>query len=76
MAQQLKNLFRQKPWIEYQGDIYRRQAKQGYCGVCGKKTNYKSAFAVEYCCSEECSREMWYDIFVKLMTDRKKKVNS
>jgi hypothetical protein len=27
---------------------------------------------VEYCCSEECSRELWYDIFLKLLTDRRK----
>jgi len=72
MAQQLKSLFRNKLWVEYQGDVYRQQHKMGYCGVCGKKTHYKSVYAVEYCCSEECSREMWYDIFLKLMTDRKR----
>jgi hypothetical protein len=72
MAQQIKNLFRNKLWFDYQGDVYRQQAKTGYCGVCGKKTNYKSVYAVEYCCSEECSKEMWYEIFVKLMTDRKR----
>jgi hypothetical protein len=72
MAQQVKNLFRVKPWFDYQGDVYRHQRKQGYCGVCGKKTNYKSVYAVEYCCSEECSRELWYDIFLKLLTDRKR----
>jgi hypothetical protein len=72
MAQQIKKLFRNKPWIEYQNDVYRQERRAGYCGVCGKKTNYKSVYAVEYCCSEECSREMWYDIFVKLLTDRKR----
>lgn len=72
MAQQVKNLFRNKLWFDYQGDVYRQQNKGGYCGVCGKKTNYKSVYAAEYCCSEECSREMWYEIFVKLMTDRKR----
>ena len=72
MAQQLKKLFRNKPWVEYQNDVYHQQPTQGYCGVCGKKTNYKSVYAVEYCCSEECSQEMWYDIFVKLLTDRKR----
>jgi hypothetical protein len=72
MAQQTKKLFRNKPFVEYQSDVYRQQDKTGYCGVCGKKTNYKSVYAVEYCCSEECSQEMWYDIFTKLLTDRKR----
>lgn len=72
MAQQTKRLFREAPSISYQGDVYNHQEKPGYCGVCGKKTNYKSAFALEYCCSEECSRDLWHDIFVKLMTDRKR----
>lgn len=72
MAQQTKNFFRNKRWVEYQGDVYRQQERTGYCGVCGKKTNYKSVFAAEYCCSEECSRELWYSIFLKLMTDRKR----
>lgn len=72
MAQQSKTLFRKKHWVEYQNDVYREQEKPGYCGVCGKKTHYKSVYAVEYCCSEECSREMWYDIFVKMLTERKR----
>jgi len=69
---QIKNLFKSRPWIEFQNDIYRQQAKYGYCGICGKKTNYKSVYAVEYCCSEECSKELWYEIFFKMMTDRKR----
>lgn len=72
MAQQIKNLFRKKPFIEFQDDVYRQQPAQGYCGVCGKKTHYKSLYAAEYCCSEECSKEMWYDIFTKFYTDRKR----
>lgn len=72
MAQQSKSLFREKAWVDYQDDIYRQQPTHGYCGVCGKKTHYKSVYAAEYCCSEECSRELWYDIFVKLMTERKR----
>jgi hypothetical protein len=72
MAQQIKKLFREKAWVEYQNDIYRQQSSHGYCGVCGKKTHYKSVYAAEYCCSEECSRELWYEIFVKLMTERKR----
>lgn len=72
MAQQTKTFFRSLLWREYQGDVYRQQERMGYCGVCGKKTHYKSVYAAEYCCSEECSREMWYDIFLKLMTDRKR----
>lgn len=73
MATQIKNLFRGKLWIEYQGDTYRQQPTHGYCGVCGKKTNYKSVYAAEYCCSEECSQVMWYDIFLKLMTERRRR---
>ena len=72
MAQQTKKLFGSKLWIEYENDIYRWNNRQGYCGVCGKKTNYKSVYAAEYCCSEECSKEMWHDVFMKLMSDRKR----
>ena len=72
MAQQTKNLFRNTAWVGFQGDTYRQQPKAGYCGVCGKKTNYKSVFAAEYCCSEECSKELWHDIFVKLMSERRR----
>lgn len=73
MAQQTKKLFTKAPWIEFQNDVYRKQDRMGYCETCGKKTHYKSVYAVEYCCSEECSKEMWYDIFVKLLSDRKRK---
>jgi hypothetical protein len=72
MAQQTKNLFRNMAEVGYQGDTYHQQQKAGYCGVCGKRTNYKSVFAAEYCCSEECSKELWHDIFVKLMSDRRR----
>lgn len=72
MAQQSKTFFRYKPWIEYQNDVYRYTERQGYCGVCGKRTNYKSVYAVEYCCSEECSKELWHDLFMKLMSERKR----
>jgi hypothetical protein len=72
MAQQIKKLFREKAWVEYQNDIYRKQPSHGYCGVCGKKTHYKSVYSTEFCCSEECSRELWYEIFVKLMTERRR----
>lgn len=71
MAQQIKKLFRTLPFFEYQNDIYRRQATQGYCGVCGKKTHYKSLYAAEHCCSEQCAEVLWYDIFVKFLTERR-----
>jgi len=73
MAQQTKTLFRKKPSLEYQGDIYQRKPVMGYCGVCGKKTEYKSVYAAEYCCSEECSRELWSEIFIKLHTDKRRR---
>ena len=47
-------------------DTYLRQPKEGYCGVCGKKTAYKSLYAAEYCCSPECSNELWCDITERL----------
>ncbi len=73
MVQQAKAFFHNKPLISYQGDTYVLKEKVGFCGVCGKKTNYKSSFAAEYCCSEECSKELWYEIFFKMMTDRRRK---
>jgi len=73
MAQQIKRLFKNLPWFDYQGDVYKQMPTPGYCGVCGKKTNYKSLYAVEYCCSEECSRELWHDIFMRFLTDRKRR---
>lgn len=73
MAQQVKNLFKKDVSINYQGDVYQQQKNAGYCGVCGKKTNYKSVFAAEYCCSEECSQEIWNEIFIKLHTDKKRR---
>lgn len=73
MAQQNKTFFKKEPLIEFEGDVYRKQEKASYCGVCGKKTNYKSVYAVEYCCSEECSREIWSDIFMKLYADKRRR---
>lgn len=69
---QIKHLFKNKPFVEFQNDVYRQQPKAGYCGVCGKKTQYKSVYAVEHCCSEECAGELWHDIFMRFLTDRKK----
>jgi hypothetical protein len=50
------------PYVHCHDDTYNRLDKPGYCGVCGKRTNYKSLYAAEYCCSVECSNELWCDI--------------
>lgn len=51
-----------QPWIYCDDDTYYRQQRVGYCGVCGKKTHYKSLYAAEYCCSPQCSNELWCDL--------------
>jgi hypothetical protein len=47
-------------------DTYLRQEEVGYCGICNKKTRYKSVYAAEYVCSPECSNELWCDITERL----------
>jgi hypothetical protein len=54
------------PFVECHDDIYRKQDEPGRCGVCGKKTHYKSVHSTEFCCSMECSNELWCDITEKI----------
>ena len=50
------------PFVHVHDDTYHKQESQGYCGICGRRTSYKSLYAAEYCCSYECSNELWCDI--------------
>ncbi len=53
-------------YVECHDDIYRKQKESGTCRVCGKKTYYKSTYTTEYCCSMECSNELWCDLTEKI----------
>lgn len=65
----VKHTFPQRT-VEYEGDVYRYDpSKPGKCGVCGSQTRHKSVYAVEHCCSRECSRQIWYDIFENILTN-------
>jgi len=68
-----KTLFRKKPSQEYQNDTYKIQSFQKPCAICGNPTYYKSSLAADHICSEECSSQLWYDVFVKLHTDRRRR---
>jgi len=65
---QHKTLFPNNRSYEFEGDNYVYNPAQGHCGICGRKTHHKSLLAVEYCCSRECSRELWYQIFERILT--------
>lgn len=74
MAQQnIKKLFpsNNKNSVEYKNDTYYNTGKTGYCGVCGKKTQYKSRMAVEYCCSEQCADQLWHEISMSFYSGKK-----
>lgn len=51
-----------EPFVHCHDDVYNQQKTQGRCGICGKNTFYKSLYAAEYCCSVECSNELWCQI--------------
>jgi alpha-D-ribose 1-methylphosphonate 5-phosphate C-P lyase len=70
---QTKTFFSKSPVEEYENDIYAVQENKRPCAICGKVTSYKSKLAADYICSHECSKTLWYDIFVKLHTDRRRK---
>ena len=55
-------------FVHAHDDTYRRQDTPGYCGVCGKKTLFKTLYAAEHCCSVECSNELWCDISERIAT--------
>lgn len=73
MAQQSKTFFSQVPVEEYEDDIYAYTETKKPCAICGKTTNYKSKLSADYICSHECSKSLWYDIFVKLHSDKRRK---
>jgi hypothetical protein len=56
------------PFVHVHDDTYYLQKSYGYCGVCGRRTYYKSLYAAEYCCSHECSNELWCDITERVAT--------
>jgi hypothetical protein len=58
----------EEPFVHCHDDTYYRQQNTGRCGVCGKRTHYKSLYAAEYCCSVECSNELWCDITERIAT--------
>ena len=70
---QTKTLFSQTPVEEYENDIYAVQQVKKPCAICGKSTAYKSRLSADYICSHECSKALWYDIFVKLHADKRRK---
>ena len=72
MAQN-KTLFSKTPTEEFENDIYEFQENKKSCAICGKVTNYKSKLSADYVCSHECSKTLWYDIFVKLHTNKRRK---
>lgn len=55
-----------EPFVNCHDDTYHLQDSPGRCGVCGKKTFYKSLYTTEYCCSVECSNELWCDLSERL----------
>ena len=61
------------PFVHSHDDTYYRQDTHGYCGVCGKKTFFKSLYAAEHCCSVECSNELWCDISERIATTSTRK---
>jgi hypothetical protein len=58
------------PFVYAHNDTYYQQKTHGYCGVCGKRTHYKSLYAAEYCCSVECSNELWCDITERIISSK------
>lgn len=70
---QTKTLFSKTPVEEYENDIYEYKGEKKACAICGKTTNYKSKLSADYICSHECSKTLWYDIFVKLHTDKRRR---
>lgn len=68
-----KTLFTKTPVEEFQEDIYACEKVKRPCCICGKSTAYKSRLAADYICSQECSKVLWHDIFVKLHTDKRRK---
>jgi len=68
-----KTFFSCKPVEEFENDIYAVQKVKKSCCICGKSTVYKSKLAADYVCSQECSKVLWNDIFVKLHTDKRRK---
>lgn len=60
-------------FVHCHDDTYYFKEKEGQCGVCGKKTHYKSLYAAEYCCSVECSNELWCDITERVATSPTKR---
>lgn len=66
---QHKTLFPKGQTLDFEGDTYKWTPESGTCGVCGRRTHHKSVFAVEHCCSEECSRDLWYQIFERFLTN-------
>lgn len=66
---QNKTFFPRNQAVEFEGDTYKVEPRSGVCGVCGRRTHHKSVFAVEYCCSQECSREIWYGIFERILSN-------
>ena len=68
-----KTYFGHEPFIYCHDDTYYQQDTMGYCGVCGKKTSYKSLYAAEYCCSVECSNELWCDITERVFSTSAKR---
>lgn len=68
-APQQKTFFPRHQSLEFEGDTYRSEPVAGTCGICGRRTHHKSVFAVEYCCSHECSRELWYQIFERILSN-------
>ena len=60
-------------FVHCHDDTYYKQQTSGYCGVCGKKTAYKSLYAAEFCCSMECSNELWCDLTERIATTSTKR---
>lgn len=65
-----------EPFVHCHDDTYNRMDKPGRCGVCGKPTHYKSLYSAEFCCSIECSNELWCEISEKVATTSTRKKNS
>jgi hypothetical protein len=72
MAQN-KTFFSKTPVEEYENDIYAYMENVKPCAICGKTTHYRSKLSTDYICSHECSRTLWYGIFVELHTDKRRK---
>lgn len=68
-----KTYFTGTPVEEYEDDIYAVEKTKKPCVICGKATFYKSRLAADHICSHECSKTFWHEIFVKLLTDKRRR---